>query len=135
MCQPLSGLEIELPGALEDPDEQDDEENQQEYAAADVHTRLLSVVCGRLSWSEGGMYPPVSVLTPEYLCGREDSNLQGPCGPTGPKPAASASSATPAWRLKDRAETPGRSLGRARGCVIQSPPLGNPLELVQNREP
>ena len=30
------------------------------------------------------------------VCGREDSNLQGPRGPTGPKPAASASSATPA---------------------------------------
>ena len=29
-------------------------------------------------------------------CGREDSNLQGPHGPTGPKPAAYASSATPA---------------------------------------
>jgi hypothetical protein len=29
-------------------------------------------------------------------CGREDSNLQGPRGPAGPKPAASTSSATPA---------------------------------------
>jgi hypothetical protein len=29
-------------------------------------------------------------------CGREDSNLQGAFAPTGPKPAASASSATPA---------------------------------------
>ena len=29
-------------------------------------------------------------------CGREDSNLQGPFGPTGPKPAAFANSATPA---------------------------------------
>jgi hypothetical protein len=35
-------------------------------------------------------------------CGREDSNLQEPFGSTGPKPAASASSATPA-RFKDRA--------------------------------
>ena len=47
LCQPLSGLEIEPPGALEEDDEQDDDENQQEYAATDVHLRLLSVVCGR----------------------------------------------------------------------------------------
>ena len=30
------------------------------------------------------------------MCGREDSNLQGALAPTGPKPVASASSATPA---------------------------------------
>ena len=37
-----------------------------------------------------------ALLVGRYCCGREDSNLQEPCGPTGPKPAASASSATPA---------------------------------------
>ena len=31
-----------------------------------------------------------------YVCGREDSNLQGASAPAGPKPAASTSSATPA---------------------------------------
>jgi broad specificity phosphatase PhoE len=43
----------------------------------------------------------------ELVCGREDSNLQGPRGPTGPKPAASTSSATPA-RGGSRIETPGK---------------------------
>jgi hypothetical protein len=48
LCQPPSGLEIELPVALEDQDEQDDDEDQQEYATTDVHHRLLSVVYGPL---------------------------------------------------------------------------------------
>ena len=43
----------------------------------------------------------------ELVCGREDSNLQGPRGPTGPKPAASTSSATPA-RDGSRIEAPGK---------------------------
>jgi hypothetical protein len=46
--------------------------------------------------------PAGSPGRPAGRCGREDSNLQGPCDPTGPKPAASTSSATPA-RIKDRA--------------------------------
>src|SRR5919197_706580 len=43
----------------------------------------------------------------ELVCGREDSNLQGPRGPTGPKPVASTSSATPA-RGGSRIEAPGK---------------------------
>jgi 2,3-bisphosphoglycerate-dependent phosphoglycerate mutase len=43
----------------------------------------------------------------ELVCGREDSNLQGPRGPAGPKPAASTSSATPAWD-GSRIETGGK---------------------------
>jgi broad specificity phosphatase PhoE len=46
----------------------------------------------------------------ELVCGREDSNLQGPRGPTGPKPAASTSSATPAGdgsRIEARGKEPG----------------------------
>jgi hypothetical protein len=46
--------------------------------------------------------PAGSPGRPAGRCGREDSNLQGPCDPTGPKPAASTSSATPAL-IKDRA--------------------------------
>jgi hypothetical protein len=46
------------------------------------------------------------------VCGREDSNLQGPRGPTGPKPAASTSSATPAGD-GSRIEAPGKGLGMA----------------------
>jgi hypothetical protein len=46
--------------------------------------------------------PAGSPGRPACRCGREDSNLQGPCDPTGPKPAASTSSATPAL-IKDRA--------------------------------
>ena len=34
----------------------------------------------------------------KHQCGREDSNLQGALAPTGPKPVAYASSATPAFR-------------------------------------
>jgi broad specificity phosphatase PhoE len=48
----------------------------------------------------------------ELVCGREDSNLQGPRGPTGPKPAASTSSATPAGD-GSRIEAPGKGLGMA----------------------
>src|SRR5919202_880313 len=48
----------------------------------------------------------------ELVCGREDSNLQGPRGPTGPKPAASTSSATPA-RGGSRIETLGKDPGMA----------------------
>src|SRR2546423_5552442 len=44
---------------------------------------------------------------PRGRCGREDSNLQGPRGPAGPKPAASTSSATPA-RDGSRIEPPGK---------------------------
>jgi hypothetical protein len=49
-----------------------------------------------------GESEPANVVTvakrPDFRreCGREDSNLQGAFAPTGPKPAASASSATPA---------------------------------------
>ena len=46
----------------------------------------------------------------EVVCGREDSNLQGPHGPTGPKPAASTSSATPAGdgsRIEAHGKGPG----------------------------
>ena len=39
-------------------------------------------------------------------CGREDSNLQGPRGPTGPKPVASASFATPARSRIGRRDSP-----------------------------
>ena len=47
------------------------------------------------------MLSAVAYLVPRpaggrFECGREDSNLQGPQGPTGPKPVASTSSATPA---------------------------------------
>ena len=48
----------------------------------------------------------------ELICGREDSNLQGPRGPTGPKPAASTSSATPAGD-GSRIEAPGKEPGMA----------------------
>lgn len=48
----------------------------------------------------------------KLVCGREDSNLQGPRGPTGPKPAASTSSATPAGD-GSRIEAPGKEPGMA----------------------
>jgi hypothetical protein len=56
--------------------------------------------------------PAGSPGRPAGRCGREDSNLQGPCDPTGPKPAASTSSATPAL-IKDRARLVGASATRA----------------------
>src|SRR5215216_2728041 len=62
----------------------------------------------RIEWTRGNRFthapslPPRQTVLSGERCGREDLNLQGPRGPTGPKPVASTSSATPA-RFKDRA--------------------------------
>jgi hypothetical protein len=45
LCQPTSGLEIELPEALEDQDEQDDQENNRSRPPPMYILASFSVVC------------------------------------------------------------------------------------------